>query len=712
MNASAVPEPAVLPVLDRTTLWTTAIREGFILLLPLTMLGAIALTLAELAAMGADGPGASWTLAGHELAQFCRRTYAATMGIMGIAAAVTISIRACTLLCEHHRLQTPPPAAGIAALAAAAFVWGAAGSGAGPATLGYGHIMLGIFCGLVSAEIGCAVYRRLPGAAGLAGLQARSVSGQALRLCWVAVAVLGAVAALSLLASQVGAPLWAWAWQQVAAGVERLQPGPVVLNVVMTVVNQLAWLLGINGGQALLEMNDHGVLLAIDKRALWSDQVATPMLMNVFGHLGGAGATWGLILAVLWKARDGGIRRLAQVSIVPAVLNVNEMLLFGLPLVFNRLMWLPFLLAPVLNVLIAASLFALGVLSPDGRPVAWSTPILLSGAAMTQSAAGACLQLALVLLDMLIYLPFLRRLEQVRTARGDLEFRSVLDVLMQPPGPGTRVLDRADGVGDVARRLMEDFAADLRADRVELAYQPKHGRDGSVAGIEALTRWRHPHYGAIPIAAVVNVAEECEVVHALGRWVVACACRDLAVLHAAGHAHLQVGINMSPLQLESADWPDDVAAALAAHGLRPGALDVEITEGRMLSTTAQSDETLERLQALGVALSMDDFGMGCTSLLYMQRFRMQSIKLDGALTRDILANRVNQDIVAAVVRLGHAQGVQVVAEFVETAEQRELLCALGCDAFQGWHYSKALGLDELQDYLRRCEDRQTALLQA
>jgi len=146
-----------------------------------------------------------------------------------------------------------------------------------------------------------------------------------------------------------------------------------------------------------------------------------------------------------------------------------------------------------------------------------------------------------------------------------------------------------------------------------------------------------------------------------------------------------------------------VRKALHTHGLDAQSLDLEITEGRMISSSQQADATLAELEALQLKLSMDDFGMGCTSLLYMQRFRMHSIKLDGRLTRDVPDNPVNQDIIRAVARLGASQGVCVVAEFVEREAQRDLLRELGCDLFQGWLYSPALPAAELPLYLTRLQ---------
>ena len=323
---------------------------------------------------------------------------------------------------------------------------------------------------------------------------------------------------------------------------------------------------------------------------------------------------------------------------------------------------------------------------------------------MTGGWSGVAVQALCLLCSTLVYAPFVRQLEQARMQRNQAFFKSALDVLMSPEVEAqSGALERADAVGEVARCLVRDFQADLGSSRVTLAYQPQHDAQGRVVGLESLLRWTHASHGPVPTAALINVAEECDLIHHIGAWVVQRACEDLAVWQNAGltgHPDFTVSLNMSPVQLQSDTWAQTVADAMHTHGIQSKNIDIEITEGRTLANTAQADKTLADLQAMGLSLSMDDFGMGCTSLLYMHRFKVHAIKLDGVLTRDVLRNPVDQDIIRCVCRLGHSQGVYVVAEFVEQADQRDMLQALGCDFFQGWLYSPAMPADKVPAYLK------------
>lgn len=690
--------PALLSALrDRPALWARVIRDGLSALLPLTLLGAMCIVVASLPA-AATTPGV-WLDRVAQLQANARLIVQATLGIMGLASAMVIAMRTALALAERQR-QAEPAAASIAAVAAAAFLVSVLSpAGADFAQLGYASIFEGLTIGVITAELLMALRRHWPQRREPSLLGMSPLLHHGLRLSGQAVVVLAVV----LLLKSALRGLWlAWGpdllmpW--LSHGLAHLS-SPTLLNLLLIVANQLMWVAGINGGQVLLQLGANGGAPVAAPDVIYASHMASPMFVNAFAHLGGAGATWGLILACLWRGTDPALRRLAWLSIVPALLNVNELLLLGIPLVFSRLLLLPFVLAPLANGLLASAALGLGLLSLDGEAVVWSTPVLLSGHLVSGGPAGPLVQAAGLLLSTLIYAPFVVRLEQVRRAREQQALKLALCSLMQPALIAPRVLDRTDGLGEIARHLLADFRADLHGPRVWLAYQPQHDRNGRVVGLEALLRWSHEVHGPIPPAAIINLAEECELIDEIGHWVIHTACRDLALWRQAGQTQLRVAVNVSPLQLETPGLAGRVAQALATHHIPPEQLEIEITEGRMMSATNEANQCLAELQALGVPMSMDDFGMGCSSLLYMQRFRMHAIKLDGSLTRDALSNPVSQDIIRSVARLGHSQGVHVVAEFVETETQRHLLGELGCDCFQGWLYSAAMPAEAVLPHL-------------
>ena len=270
------------------------------------------------------------------------------------------------------------------------------------------------------------------------------------------------------------------------------------------------------------------------------------------------------------------------------------------------------------------------------------------------------------------------------------------------------ILQRFDALGDFARALHADFENALGKPQVFQVYQPKHDIDGKVCGVEALLRWTHPVHGPIMPAAIVNVAEESHLINKIGNWSLETACATLQQWKHQGVHGICMSVNLSPVQLEDTSYVPLVQQCLQRYDLSPSELELEVTEGRTLTTTKQSDATLRQLCELGVHLAMDDFGMGCSSLLYMQRFSMSAIKIDGCLTRDVLTNSVSSDIIRTIGMLGQKQGVRVVAEFVETLEQRDKLAELGCDEFQGYLFSPAISSTAFMSYWLTCEKRPDA----
>jgi EAL domain-containing protein (putative c-di-GMP-specific phosphodiesterase class I) len=238
------------------------------------------------------------------------------------------------------------------------------------------------------------------------------------------------------------------------------------------------------------------------------------------------------------------------------------------------------------------------------------------------------------------------------------------------------------------RRLEADLKRALDDGALELHIQPQVDLlTGRLIGGEALVRWTHPELGAIRPDVFIPIAEETGLILPLGRWVLEAAC------HAARRWDplLQDGliaVNVSPAQFCHQDLVGEVEDVLAATGLPPCHLELEITEGLLMRDHQRAFETLDRLDAMGVRLAIDDFGTGYSSLSYLKRFRVHKIKIDKAFVDDLEHDRDDHTIVGAVVMMSKALGFRTIAEGVETVGQEQRLLALGCDQAQGYLYGR------------------------
>jgi diguanylate cyclase len=244
---------------------------------------------------------------------------------------------------------------------------------------------------------------------------------------------------------------------------------------------------------------------------------------------------------------------------------------------------------------------------------------------------------------------------------------------------------------------------DLRhaADRGELKlhYQPKiDGRRGVVSGVEALLRWNHPTRGLVSPALFIPIAERFGLIGGIGNWVIDEACRQMQAWWADG-LHLRVAINLSVHQLRQEDLVQRIRGALERNGISPARLICEITESAAMDDLETTRRAFERLVHSGVLLSIDDFGTGHSSLAYLRSLPATQLKIDRSFVHDI--DGESGAIVDAVVRLAHALGLRVVAEGVETENQRDRLLALGCDELQGFLFARPMAPDALAQWLRR-----------
>lgn len=240
----------------------------------------------------------------------------------------------------------------------------------------------------------------------------------------------------------------------------------------------------------------------------------------------------------------------------------------------------------------------------------------------------------------------------------------------------------------------------LERDEFVLHYQPQLDlRSGRVTGVEALLRWHHPERGMVPPADFIPTLEDTGMIVPVGRWVLAEACRQARAWSAAGLPGLAVAVNLSTHQFRRDDLPAAVAETLAAYGMPPGGLELEITESALMDDVARAAQSIQRLKEQGVRVAIDDFGTGYSSLAYLKRFAIDSLKIDRAFVRDIGSDADDAAIVSAIVAMAQHLHLKVTAEGVETAEQLEFLRGRGCDALQGFLLSPPMPGDHLGAWL-------------
>ncbi len=255
---------------------------------------------------------------------------------------------------------------------------------------------------------------------------------------------------------------------------------------------------------------------------------------------------------------------------------------------------------------------------------------------------------------------------------------------------------------DERRKIEVDLRKAVLLDQFVLTYQSQFSFDtASISGFEALVRWLHPERGTISPADFIPIAEETGMILQIGAWVLGEACRTAM----SWPVDLQIAVNVSPVQFEAEGFVESVQTALAASGLSPQRLELELTESVLLTEDAIVLDRMQALRQLGVRLSLDDFGTGYSSLNYLRKYPFDKVKIDQSFVREPLADENAHRIVTAVAGLGAAMGMSVIAEGVETEAQLDRIRGQGCSAAQGYLLSRPISAGDIAAYLATAVER-------
>jgi EAL domain-containing protein (putative c-di-GMP-specific phosphodiesterase class I) len=223
---------------------------------------------------------------------------------------------------------------------------------------------------------------------------------------------------------------------------------------------------------------------------------------------------------------------------------------------------------------------------------------------------------------------------------------------------------------------------------------------GQAMGAEALLRWNHPQRGLLPPGEFITLAEETGLIVSLGHWVLEEACRQLvAWAQNPASAQLVLAVNVSARQFRHPDFVDQVLAILDSSGANPKRLKLELTESLLLDNVDATVKKMVALKSKGIGFALDDFGTGYSSLSYLKHLPLNQLKIDRAFVQDVLNNLHDAAIARTIIALGQSLNLPVIAEGVETAEQRDFLAKQGCNAFQGYFFGKPVSIEVFMEQL-------------
>lgn len=681
----------------------TSISEGLIRTLPVTLVGSFALVLKSLP-IGVYQTFLQNFLQGW-LMEFLSTVYAASLGVFGIVLTISISYSY-----AHHARDDMPVSfmASVTALCAYFIMMGIDAFSLDQA--GGATVFVSILAAVISSVLFTAISRRQ------SSRLIYSYSGMepTLRNSMLCVrpflgTIVFFVACKMLMVLMFGDK----SIQAILTdGIGKLYGG-LGYNLGSCAIYlfsiHLLWMFGIHGNNLLDPVSKAifepalGLNLEQIAQGMEPTHIFSKSFIDTFLITGGSGASFALIIALFLFGKKKSLKKVAKISLIPGLFNVNEMLTFGIPIVLNPVFLIPFTLVPIVNLLLTYVATVTGILPVVATEVEWTVPILLSGYIATGSVRGSLFQVFLLVVGVGLYRPFVLRYE-----------RKISDKLKQNIGELTRQFQQneaegehpvyiraADEMGNIAKMLADELQTAVEKKQLRLFYQPQTDVQGRCFGAEALLRWQYPEVGYIYPPLIIELAKERGILAELEHFVIHTACAALKELREEfpQDQKMKVSVNITGASLKNPNMVAMLEEAVEQYGVSRQNLWIEVTEQDAISSTEEVVGRLEKLHELGYHLLIDDFGMGHTSLVYLESSYFCVVKLDGSLTKECQNERY-QEIISSITRLSHNLHFDVIAEYVETKEQREKLLELGCTGFQGYLYSPALPLEELKAWIR------------
>lgn len=453
------------------------------------------------------------------------------------------------------------------------------------------------------------------------------------------------------------------------------------------------WFFGIHGSNTFESVNQQ-IFTNVN------GELITKSFYDTFVLMGGCGSAICLLIALLIFSKQVDNKPVVKRSILPMIFNINEIMIFGLPVVLNPILLLPFIITPLFCLTTSYLATSWGLVNyVTNFSITWTTPALLSGYLATGSISGSLLQLFNIICGVMIYAPFVKLNDTIHSRSLEDTISRMVSLMKEAEENNESInfLDENNPYSRTAISIVNQLKHDIDKKKIQLFYQPLCNKEGKVISCEGLLRWKNGTKNYLYPPLLVSIAMSEGLFDDLTKCVIEKAMIDYQNIL---DSNTSFSINIHASQLTDHDFINWVIEKHELYHIPKGMLCLEVTEESAFIESDNLINAFKELQSHGISVAIDDFSMGHTSLNYLQNLQFAFVKLDGGLIKQLNNERV-KDIVNLIIKLGGNLGFKVVAEFVETAEQRNTLYDMGCNIYQGYLYSKALPSNEYFDYVNK-----------
>ncbi|EGU35563.1 EAL domain-containing protein [Vibrio scophthalmi] len=468
--------------------------------------------------------------------------------------------------------------------------------------------------------------------------------------------------------------------------------------VIYELVRNLFWSIGINGHIVLAPLKSELYEFTAQSYRLYADfgvqlPILTSNFYDIYAAMGGSGNTISLVLCMLFFTQNRGYRALAAATLVLSIFNINEPILFGLPVIFNPLLIVPFLLAPIAGLVLAYTATALGLVSPVETFVSWMTPALLSGYNATgNDPAAVILQLVIIMVCTLIYYPFFKQMDKV-IGTNAIFTKGLSDNFFNYRDMGN---NRA--VMGMLPQMSGNLAAQRNISQLQttgdfvLFYQPQVDMQRNcINSLEVLIR--HKSYdGKITPPTFLSSFAKLGLSSEVDLWVVKQALHEVSPL--AVDPKFKVSINISPDTFLIENFAKIVIKMIEQSNLAFNQIEFEITEDLLIQDEETTWNVLQELRSIGIKIALDDFGAGYSSIGYLSRYEFDKVKIDRSLVLN-LKQKNGKEMFSLTTQLVRTIGAEIVVEGVEEQEEIDFMQQQDIHLIQGYYFYKPMPLSEI-----------------
>ena len=480
--------------------------------------------------------------------------------------------------------------------------------------------------------------------------------------------------------------------------IPRLDPTSFVDGLIYEILRGLFWAIGINGHNILHSYKTELYNITLVNITEWHNygidlNILSTNFYDFFTGIGGSGNMLSLVLCLLFFAKSKGYKLLAKAALLLCLFNVNEPILYGIPVIFNPIMIIPFLLVPSVSFVIAYGAIYLGIVPPLSEVHSWLMPPFVSGYMATGGAiSGAVLQLFLVLIGVAIYLPFFRLMDKRSLGIGVSDIFSNRLFTSDEIEAKTRLTSFIPSLHNNLRdqRKIEKLQ---ESGEFILYYQPQVDiKNNCVVGCEALIRFRD-NKGKILPPTFISAFNQLGLMPELDLWVL-----DKAVQAAEKfiiiNPNFKLSVNISPDTILLKNFVNIVKDRITNSSLSFDHIELEFTEELLILDEEKVAKIMTELQMLGISVALDDFGTGYSSLAYLSRFEFDKVKIDRSLVLNIDSQR-GKELFKIAVQLGKITQADIVVEGVEKQQELDFIASLGVRYIQGFYFYKPMAENEL-----------------